>query len=70
MGLSSNDYGFNSCYGCYCSIVVSTSDCGSENPGSNPGSGNFYILSYFLNNFINICLISERYGEKARLDAL
>ena len=27
--------------GCYCSIVVSTSDCGSENPGSNPGSGNF-----------------------------
>lgn len=33
-------------YGCYCSIVVSTSDCGSENPGSNPGSGNF--LSSFL----------------------
>ena len=24
--------------------MVSTSDCGSENPGSNPGSGNFFIF--------------------------
>ena len=24
--------------------MVSTSDCGSENPGSNPGSGNFLLL--------------------------
>ena len=37
----SNDSVESGQYGCYCSIVVSTSDCGSENPGSNPGSGNF-----------------------------
>jgi hypothetical protein len=39
--------------GCYCSIVVSTSDCGSENPGSIPGSGNFFIKSIFLYILIN-----------------
>ena len=26
--------------------MVSTSDCGSENPGSNPGSGNFLLLFF------------------------
>ncbi len=69
-GLSSNGYACNSCYGCYCSIVVSTSDCGSENPGSNPGSGNFLYLFVFFNYFINVGLISEGTVERVRLDGV
>ena len=38
-------------HGRYCSIVVSTSDCGSENPGSIPGSGNFLNIISHDNNF-------------------
>ena len=32
--------------------MVSTSDCGSENPGSIPGSGNFYYHFYIIELFI------------------
>lgn len=35
-------------YGCCCSIMVITSDCGSENLGSIPSSGTFYQFNLHL----------------------
>jgi histone H4 len=61
--------------------VVSTSDCGSENPGSIPGSGNFLIsdgiyndtrdfVDYFLNEVVKGAAIFAEHARRKTITAM